>query len=87
MNYKFELILLTQKMAHKYKFIQTLSFSNFIYRVRSMIRFFMVYLYWTPHFLHWIKSLKKKKRKKKKRKEKTLRLDGTFGTKLHLIEI
>ena len=52
MNYKFELILLTQKMAHKYKFIQTLSFSNFIYRVRSMIRFFMVYLYWTPHFLH-----------------------------------
>ena len=45
MTYKFELFLVTQKMDHKYKIIQILSFSNFIYRVRYMIRFFMVYLY------------------------------------------
>ena len=33
-------------MARKYKIIQTLFSSNFIYRVRYMIKFFfMVYLY------------------------------------------
>ena len=53
MIYKFELFLVIQKkMAHTYKIIQTLSSSNFIYRVSYMIRFFMVYLYWAPHFLH-----------------------------------
>ena len=51
MTYKFELFLITQKMAHKYKIIQILFSSNFIYRVRYMISFiylfiiFMVYLY------------------------------------------
>ena len=52
MTYKFELFLVTQKMVHKSKIIQTFSFYNFIYRVRYMIRFFKVYLYWTPRFLH-----------------------------------
>ena len=41
-----------EKKAHKYKIIQTLSSSNFIYRVKYMIKFFMVCLYWTPYFLH-----------------------------------
>ena len=41
-----------------------------------MIRFFMVYLYWIPHFLHWINSLGTQKKKK-------LRLDWTHGTKLN----
>ena len=46
MTYKFELFLITQKMAHKYKIIQSLSLSlSLIYKVRY-IRFFMVYLYW-----------------------------------------
>ena len=47
MTYKFELFLITQKMAHKYKIIQSLSLSlsHLIYKVRY-IRFFMVYLYW-----------------------------------------
>ena len=45
MTYKFELFLITQKMAHKYKIIQTLSSSNVLYRIKYMIRFFMVYLY------------------------------------------
>ena len=45
MTYKFELFLVTKKMACKYKIIQTFSSSNFIYSVRYMIRFFMVYLY------------------------------------------
>ena len=40
MTYKFELFLVIQKMAHKYKIIQTLSFSNFIYSVRYIIMFF-----------------------------------------------
>ena len=54
MAYKFELFLVTQKKAHKYKIIRTLSSSDFLllYRIRYMIRFFMVYLYWTSHFLH-----------------------------------
>ena len=52
MTYKLELFLVIQKNAHKYKIIQTLSSSNFIYRVRYIIRFSMVYLYWAPHFLH-----------------------------------
>ena len=51
MTYKFELFLVIQKKAHKYKIIQTLSSSNFIYSVRYMIMFFMIYLYSTPHFL------------------------------------
>ena len=33
MTYKFELFLVIQKRANKYKIIQTLSFSNFIYSV------------------------------------------------------
>ena len=41
-----------KKKAHKYKIVQTLSSSNFIYRVRYMIMFFMVYLYWTSRFLY-----------------------------------
>ena len=43
MTYKFEFFLVIQKKkkkAHKYKIIQTLSFSNFIYSVRYMIMFF-----------------------------------------------
>ena len=51
MNYKFELFLVIQKNAHKYKIIQTLSSSNFIYSVRYMIMFLMIYLYWTPRYL------------------------------------
>ena len=43
---------LYQKKAHKYKIIQTLSSSNFIYSVKYMIMFFIIYLYWTPCFLH-----------------------------------
>ena len=66
MNYKFELILLTQKMAHKYKFIQTLSFSNFIYIVRYMIRFFLWFIYigllvFYIELTHLTQKLKKKK--------------------------
>ena len=34
-----------KKKAHKYKIIQTLSSSNFIYSVRYMIIFFIIYLY------------------------------------------
>jgi len=46
MTYKFELFLVIhKKMTHKYKIIQTLSSSNFIYRIKYIIRFFMVYLY------------------------------------------
>ena len=53
MTYKFELFLVIQKtMVHKYKIIHILSSSNFIYSVKYMIRFIMVYLYWTPYFLH-----------------------------------
>ena len=57
MTYKFELFLVIQKKkrkkkAHKFKIIQTLSSSNFIYSVRYMIMFFMIYLYWTHCFLH-----------------------------------
>ena len=51
MTYKLELLLVIQKKAHKYKIIRTLSSSNFIYSVRYMIMFFIIYLYWTPHFL------------------------------------
>ena len=40
MTYKFKLFLVIQKNAHKYKIIQTLSSSNFIYSVRYMIMFF-----------------------------------------------
>ena len=49
MTYKFELFLVIQKKkrkrkkkAHKFKIIQTLSSSNFIYSVRYMIMFFMI---------------------------------------------
>ena len=49
-------------MAHKYKIIQTFFSSNLIYIVRYMVSlfiylFFMIYLYWTPCFLHLINSL------------------------------
>ena len=46
MTYKFELFLVIQKKkkTHKYKIIQTFFSSNFIYRVKYMIRFFIVYL-------------------------------------------
>ena len=53
MTYKFELFLVIKKKkkkAHKYKIIQTLSSSNFIYSVRYMIIFFMIYLYWISCF-------------------------------------
>ena len=52
MTYKLELFLVIQKNAHKYKIIHTLSSSNFIYSVRYMIIFFMIYLYWTHCFLY-----------------------------------
>ena len=40
MTNKFEFFLVIEKKkAHKYKIIQNLSSSNFIYRVRYMIRF------------------------------------------------
>ena len=52
MTYKPELFLVIQKNAHKYKIIHTLSSSNFIYSVRYMIIFFMIYLYWTQCFLY-----------------------------------
>jgi len=60
MTYKFELFIVTQKMAYKNKIIQTLSYFNLIYRVRYMIRFLMFCLYWTSHFLYWINSLSTK---------------------------
>ena len=46
MTYKFELFLVIQKKkkqkrTHKYKIIQTFFSSNFIYRVKYMIRFFL----------------------------------------------
>ena len=56
MTYKFELFLVIQKNAHKYKIIQTLSSSNFIYSVRYMIIIFMIYLYWTSVFDTKIKN-------------------------------
>ena len=40
MTYKLELFLVLQKNAHKYKIVQIFLF------------YFMVYLYWTPLFLH-----------------------------------
>ena len=44
MTYKLELFLVLQrKKARKYKIIQILSSSNFIYSVRYMIMFFMIY--------------------------------------------
>ena len=46
MTYKFELFLVIQKKAHKYKIIQTLSSSNFIYRVRHIISFFLKFFLW-----------------------------------------
>ena len=54
MTYKFELFLVTQKMAHKYKISQILYSSNFIYKIRYMIRFkiYIYILYWTPRFLY-----------------------------------
>ena len=52
MTYKPELFLVIQKNAHKYKIVHTLSSSNFIYSVRYMIIFFMIYLYWTYCFLY-----------------------------------
>ena len=56
MTYKLELFLVIQKNAHKYKIIHTLSSSNFIYSVRYMIIFFMIYLYWTFAFDTKIKN-------------------------------
>ena len=53
MTYKFELFLVTQKIAHTYKKMahtinhskfQTLFSSNFIYRVQYMIRFLLLLL-------------------------------------------
>ena len=51
MTYNFELFLVTKKkkMAHKSKIIQTLSSSNFIYKVKSMIRFFFYDLFILDH--------------------------------------
>ena len=62
-------------MAHKYKIIQTLFSSNFIYRVRYMI-FFSWFIYirllvFYTELTHLTQKLKKKKR-----------LNGTCGAKL-----
>ena len=45
MTYKFELFLVIQKRANKYKIIQTLSFSNFIYSVMYIWLFFLRFIY------------------------------------------
>ena len=45
MTYKYELFLVIQEKAHKYKIIQTLSSSNFIYTVKYMISFFLWFIY------------------------------------------
>ena len=47
MTFKFEWFIVIQKKkkAHKYKIIKSLSSFNFIYRVRYVIMFFMVYIY------------------------------------------
>ena len=65
MTYKFELFLVIpkkKKKTHKYKIIQTLSSHNYIYKVRYIIMFFMVYLYWTTNFFtkltHLVQKLK-----------------------------
>ena len=71
-------------MAHKYKIIQILFSSNFIYRVRYMISFyFFIFLFLFLWFIyirllifynkltHWTQNLKK------------LRLNGTPGVKLN----
>ena len=50
MTYKFELFLVTQKMAHKYKISQILSSSNFIFKIRYMIRF-KIYIYIYIYFI------------------------------------
>ena len=63
MTYKFELFLVIPKKAHKCKIIQTLSFSNFIYSVRYMIMFFMIYLYWIPLFYTKLTHLTQKIKK------------------------
>ena len=55
-----ELFLVIKKKAHKYKIIQTLSSSNFIYNIRYMIMFFMIYLYCIPRFLHKLTHLAQK---------------------------
>ena len=52
MTYKFEFFLVIQKRLINIKSFQTLSPSNFIYSVRYMIMFLMIYLYWTLHFLY-----------------------------------
>ena len=39
---------INQTLSLKKKKNQTLSFSNVLYKVRYMIRVFMVYLNWTP---------------------------------------
>ena len=53
-------LFLVIKKAHKYKIIQTLSSSNFIYSVRYMIIFFMIYLYWTFIFYSKLTHLAQK---------------------------
>ena len=72
-------------MAHKYKIIQILFSSNFIYRVRYMISFYLfIFLFLFLWFIyirllifyneltHWTQNLKKK-----------LRLNGIPGIKLN----
>ena len=49
--------------------------ASFIYSVRYMIIFFMIYLYWTPHFLLKIYSFGTKIKK--------LWLDRTHAVKLN----
>ena len=63
MTYKLELFLVLPKK--KKRLINIKSFKNYV---------FMVYLYWTPCFLHLINSFGTKIKK--------LRLDETRGTKL-----
>ena len=55
-------------MAHKSKIIQTLSSSNF----RYIIKFFIVYIYWTFFFYTELTCLA----------QKLKYLDGTCGAKL-----
>ena len=64
-----------KKMVHKYKIIQTLSSSNFIYSVKYMIMFFIIYfrlIVFYSKLTHLVQI-----------KNKKLRLDRTRAVKLN----
>ena len=66
-------------MAHRYKIIQTLFSSNFIYRVKYMIRLLLLLLWFIYiGLLIFYTELTHLAQKKKKK-----RLNGTCGTKLN----